>query len=292
MQNQEIDTLISLLALATRLEDEGRYNLAKLARASVESYLRREAYQRHPPTDKSFLIQEMERLGPPLQQLGTDAAVRDEILRGAAALRAGKPNLYQETPNPFLCRTCGYLVADVPRTNCPVCGARPDTFYEFMPNYWFDDLDPFSNLAMMRKSPNLIAALIEGLSEEQMERQPADGSWSIRSAVTHFRDAQSVLAFRVNLILTQENPPLEFQAVFEWADQEQGDHETTRGIFDTYLVSRRETISRLEQIPLQDWWRTGQHQEFGELTLTQQVSYFVAHELTHLPQIDALLAQK
>jgi len=41
-------------------------------------------------------------------------------------------------------------------------------------------------------------------------------------------------------------------------------------------------------MPLADWWRTGEHEEFGTVTLRQQVSYFAAHELTHLPQIEAL----
>lgn len=47
-------------------------------------------------------------------------------------------------------------------------------------------------------------------------------------------------------------------------------------------------MHKLEQLPLADWWHTGRHQEFGVVTLRQQVSYFAAHELTHLSQIDAL----
>jgi hypothetical protein len=35
------------------------------------------------------------------------------------------------------------------------------------------------------------------------------------------------------------------------------------------------------------WWRTARHREFGSLTLTEQVSYFAAHEPTHLRQVRA-----
>jgi hypothetical protein len=45
----------------------------------------------------------------------------------------------------------------------------------------------------------------------------------------------------------------------------------------------------LEDIPLEDWWRRGWHEEFGELRLFQQVSYFACHELTHLPQLERLV---
>jgi hypothetical protein len=42
---------------------------------------------------------------------------------------------------------------------------------------------------------------------------------------------------------------------------------------------------------LADWWRTGQHEEFGNITLRQQVSYFATHEMTHLSQIESLRCQ-
>lgn len=47
-------------------------------------------------------------------------------------------------------------------------------------------------------------------------------------------------------------------------------------------------IAKLESIPFAEWWRTGRHEEFGVVSLKQQVSYFASHELTHLPQIERL----
>lgn len=46
------DTLVHLFALAARLEGEGQYNLAKLARAAAESLSRKAAYQLDIPTDQ------------------------------------------------------------------------------------------------------------------------------------------------------------------------------------------------------------------------------------------------
>lgn len=54
------------------------------------------------------------------------------------------------------------------------------------------------------------------------------------------------------------------------------------------LASRTETLLEQESLPLSDWWRAGKHEEFGTVTLRQQVSYFAAHESTHLSQIKAL----
>jgi hypothetical protein len=92
----------------------------------------------------------------------------------------------------------------------------------------------------------------------------------------------------MNLMLEQDNPILESKAVFEWARREEDRPVSTREVFETYKTSREETIQRLESIALVDWWRTGRHEEFGSLTLGQQVSYFALHEITHLPQIESL----
>lgn len=84
---------------------------------------------------------------------------------------------------------------------------------------------------------------------------------------------------------------LEAKAVFAWAADETGRPASTREIFEGYRSSRLQTLARLESIPLADWWRTGRHEEFGELRLYQQVSYFAAHELTHFAQMERLAAE-
>jgi hypothetical protein len=86
-------------------------------------------------------------------------------------------------------------------------------------------------------------------------------------------------------MLDQDNPILESQAVFAWATREQDDPTSARQTFLDYRSSRRHTLERLDGVPISHWWRTGQHQEFGEVTIIQQASYFAAHELTHIPQM-------
>ncbi len=284
------DIATRLNALALPLEDEGQYNTAKLLRAITESLARRAAYAAEKPADKNSIVAELARLDSDLARLEVNADVRAALQNGAASFAQGKLTRFRDIPNPYVCRTCGHLVLDEPKENCPTCGARPETFIKFMPNYWFDALDPFEAMTTMKQTPARFAELVENRTEQELERLPENGGWAIRNVIMHLRDAQGVLAFRVNLIVEQENPPLESLAVYAWADKPQEKPETTRDIFDAYMNSRRETIHTLENIPLKDWWRTGQHQEFGQVTLRQQVSYFISHEITHLPQVDALLA--
>ncbi|MCK6623781.1 MAG: hypothetical protein DPW09_19255 [Anaerolineae bacterium] len=285
------DTLLHLLALAAKLEGEGQYNIAKLARAVAEALTRQAAFKIAMPSEKGKLVNEIERAVVALSRLGVNEEVLAALKRGAAAMADGRLPLINEIPHAYVCRTCGHLVLDAPVEKCPTCGAWPTTFKRFLPVYWLDALEPFAALERLRQTPLDVAALLEGLSEEALSQPPADGGWAMRNIVSHLRDAQGVLSFRLGLLLEQEHPLLESKAVFAWATQEEEHPPTTQEIFDAYRASRQETIARLESLPLRDWWRSGQHQEFGPVTLRQQVSYFAAHELTHLPQIEVLRHQ-
>jgi len=294
MTNREVewgDTLSHLLALAAKLEGEGQYNIAKLARAAAEAMTRQAAFKLALPSEKDKLVSEIERAVTALSTLDADEDLLAALKQGAAAMAEGRLPLIHETPHACVCRTCGHIVLGEPADKCPTCGAWPATFKRFLPVYWLDALEPFAALERLRQTPLDVAALLEGLSEKDLRQQPEDGGWAIRNIVSHLRDAQGVLSFRLGLLLEQENPSLESKAVFEWATEEEERPPTTQEIFDTYRASRQEIIARLESIPLDDWWRTGQHEEFGTVTIRQQVSYFASHEITHFSQIESLRNQ-
>jgi uncharacterized damage-inducible protein DinB len=220
--------------------------------------------------------------------LGVGPALLAALERGAAALDEGRVPLIDETPHPSVCRTCGQVALGEVTDQCPVCGAWPDTYQRFMPNYWLDALEPFAVLETLRRTPEEVAALLAGLSEEAMSCPPQGGGWAIRNVVTHLRDAQQVFAGRVDLFLAEERPVLETKAVWTWAAREEERPPTASEIFAAYRASRADTLANLQIMPLDHWWRTGQHQEFGQVTLRQQASYFAAHERTHLPQLARL----
>lgn len=290
LQPQWQETLVHLLALAASLEGEGQYNVAKLARAAADALGRRAAWQQARPTASADLAAEIERAATALASLDGDAELTAALRRGASALADGRVPLIDETPHPYVCRTCGQVALVPPAAPCPTCGAWPDTYQRFMPNYWFDALEPLAALDMLRQTPDEVAALLAGLSAEAMHRSPPEGGWAMRNVVTHLRDAQLVFAYRVDLFLHDEHPLLEMKAVWTWAAREEERPPTAAEIFETYRTSRTATLATLEGMPLAYWWRTGRHQEFGEVTLRQQASYFAAHERTHLPQLARLRA--
>jgi hypothetical protein len=280
--------IAQLLATADRLEGHGQYNLAKLARAAADSLARRAAHALNPPPDPGGLAEALGRLAAELSAHGLTDDLAAALMRGAAAMAAGRLPLIDETPDPYVCRTCGRLVMARPAALCPDCGAWPATFQQFRPVYWLDALGPGEALAQLAQTPEVVAGLLAGLSEAQLSRPGDGGGWSMRQVVAHLRDAEGVLRFRVQLMIEQANPTLESLAVFAWATEEGERPATTAEIFQTYEASRRATLALLQGLPPDGWQRLGQHKEFGQVTIRQQASYFSAHEQTHLAALSAL----
>lgn len=245
---------------------------------------RRAAWEGQLPGDRETLANDIEHIAASPADAGLQVAFRN----GAAALTEGRLLLIYEIPHPYLCRTCGHLTLGGFPEKCPDCGAWGETFQWFPPVYWLEALDPAEAVERLRKTPLEVAELLEGLSEEAMNQPAEDRGWAIRNAVSHLRDAQDVIAYRVDLFLREENPVLEMKAVWTWARDENQRSPFTREIFEEYRSSRQGMIDKLESIPFADWWRTGRHEEFGVVSIKQQVSYFASHEITHLPQIERL----
>lgn len=287
-EREKWETLIHAFALAARLEEEGQYNLAKLVRASCDTLTRQDAYQLDLSGQKAELAGETMRTISAFTSLGIDPQLVAGMQRGVAALSEDRLPQIEETPDPYICRACGYVSWVRPAASCPTCGAWSSTFQHHKPVYWLDALDPYAALGKLRQTPVDVAALVDGLDESQLSSPAPDNGWSIRNIITHLFDAQRVLQFRINLMLEQENPLLKSLAVFDWATNEKERPASTHEILADYTASRRSTLSRLESIPLSDWWRMGRHQEFGAVTVRQQASYFALHEIIHLPSIASL----
>jgi len=71
---------------------------------------------------------------------------------------------------------------------------------------------------------------------------------------------------------------------------DEGESKPGSQIFQQLKASRFELLKRLQTMPMESWWRTGEHEEFGQVTILQQASYFAKHERSHLLQVRQIRA--
>ena len=282
-----------MVALSERFASEGHMNLNKLLEAAVYAQTRRAAWRYRPLVTKDTMSGELDASLQFLRRVGSDQELLQALETGYQGLIEPETSvsMFREAPDAYVCRTCGHIAMQVIPDRCPDCGSWPGRFRKFMATFNMDNMDvinPVEVIRLFAQNARDLADLVNGLSEEQLAKKPAPDEWSLREHVAHFYDAQGMLDTRLALMLNHDDPELVALAIYEDAGAEEGRPDTTAGLLTEFLDLRANSITLLESLPLKGLWRTGQHTEFGRITILRQVAYLAYHEQTHLPEIEAL----
>ena len=293
MNDNSLYELAQLTALAERLADEGQMNLNKLVEAAVYAKIRRAGWQYRPKISKDTMQDELVNPLQTLKQSGASPELVASMEIGLRALQTerGGDMLVDEAPDVFVCRMCGHVALSQAPEHCPDCGAWPGRFRKFVAFFNRDNIEPLNPtfvLDLLAENGNALAKLVDGLSEEAMNHQTAEGVWSIRDHIAHFYDTQEMLDVRVDLMLNHDNPDLAAMAVYEFATEADRHPTAVRGILETFFRKREACVARLRERPISDMYRPGSHPEFGELTILRQAAYMAYHEQVHLSEIEEL----
>ena len=143
-------------------------------------------------------------------------------------------------------------------------------------------------LVLQAKAPDALAALVEGLSAEQLEQRPAPRKWSIREIVAHLADDELVGAYRIRLILS--DPGTSIQAFDQDVWARTGRYSTT-DVTDSlvlYRTLRFSNLNLLKSLTAEEWDMFGVHAERGVESLRDIARYFAGHDINHFRQIEAI----
>jgi len=162
--------------------------------------------------------------------------------------------------------------------------ASPVTFQQF-PRVSVDGTGSLQALAYLPADPDQVFAILEGLSDAELDRQPT-GRWlGHPHVILTCATAQLLVGLPHPVDACEDKSQLEAKAVFEWATQEGERPITVAEMFDRYRNSRRKHPTNLDRHPLQDWCvRAATRNSRGYYLAA--ASYFAMHEVTHLPQLE------
>ena len=266
-----------LIALAGELEKEGQYNIAKLLRAAATSSINRSSTRSQIPVSPKAQADALRAIADGLSE--SNAAALAAPMRSAAdALDSGGVPLYVDTPDPFVCRICGFVMLESSGERCPECGRWSTAAEPFRAIYWLRASSPPEALALLAATPTTIGAILR--SGDPTAPGP-DGGWTAHQTLEHLHNAQGVFRGRLDQLIAGGVP--ELTSVMVWRmDGSAGD---TDALFEAYRALRSEIVDLLSGIEAGAWWNRGHHEEFGTVTLAEQTSYFANHEPTHLAQL-------
>jgi hypothetical protein len=148
--------------------------------------------------------------------------------------------------------------------------------------------------AILGRTPQVLRTLLEDLPERWTRATEGPGTWSPFDVVGHLIHGERTDWIpRVEHILTYADtvpfPPFDREAMFTASA---GKH--LPELLDTFDTLRGEGLARLASLALTepDLRRVGRHPQFGEVTLGQHLSTWVAHDFSHLNQIVRVLARQ
>lgn len=127
---------------------------------------------------------------------------------------------------------------------------------------------------------------ISGASKEQLIARPVEGKWSIAECICHIVDFETIFAERMKLILALKKAfflsydPEAFAANLAYQKR---DLETEVNL---YAFSRKQMLSILKTIPIEDYSKKGVHSERGLLQLIDVLKLASWHTEHHLFYVD------
>ena len=151
-----------------------------------------------------------------------------------------------------------------------------------------------TTVALLRRTPGALDALLRGLPLEWTTRNEGDGTWSAIEIVGHLAHAEITNWMpRVRWLLeyaeSQPFPPFDrtgFKKLVE--GRELG------AVLDDFTRLRAQSLAALAELNLQleDLARTGRHPVFGTVTMSQLLATWAAHDANHLHQLARVLAHQ
>ena len=141
---------------------------------------------------------------------------------------------------------------------------------------------------VIAETPQRLAALVEQLGPQGMDRSWAAGKWSARAILCHLADCELAFAFRLRQALAEPHHVIQPFDQDAWSKP--------YGALDgkaalaAFSAIRRWNLALLETVTPQDLSKTLNHPERGEMTFQTVIDTMGGHDLNHLRQLETVAA--
>jgi hypothetical protein len=140
-------------------------------------------------------------------------------------------------------------------------------------------------LARYREGADVLAGVIGGLTEAQLDTLPADGGWSPRMVAHHCADSELTSAIRLRRLLAEDRPVITGYDEEEFARRLHYVDRPVRAALDAVRAARATSAELLVRLTPEDWAREGTHTESGHYGVEDWLRIYAAHCHDHAEQI-------
>jgi hypothetical protein len=147
-------------------------------------------------------------------------------------------------------------------------------------------------LEALKATPDTLTGLLEGVSQAQARSaKGGDEDWSVVEVVCHLRDAEEISLQRTAAMRDQDTPLIIGYNQEALARERDYRNTDLRAALSSFIVFREQHITMLSALTPEQWERTGQHSEFGRITIFAFAVHKASHDAIHCAQIARQLAK-
>jgi uncharacterized damage-inducible protein DinB len=143
-------------------------------------------------------------------------------------------------------------------------------------------------IAKIQALPARLEAIVQGLSDEQLDKPGGEGDWTIRQVVHHLADSHINSFIRLKLILTEDKPTLKPYNQEAWAVLPDTTDLPVQSSLTLLKGLHERWVTLFQRLNETDWSRLGYHPEIGEITPDDLLRIYVDHGDEHIEQIKRL----
>lgn len=164
--------------------------------------------------------------------------------------------------------------------------ADPDAYKRLL----FERVGDRDPLEVCAETPGALRELVEGVSRGRLARHPEPGKWSVLEVLGHYVDCEWVFGQRTRAIACDDRPVLVGIDQDRWVATLDHQSRDAADLLDDFSALRRINVAQWRQFDDALLDRVGRHAERGDESLRLMRTLVAGHDLHHLAQIDALLA--
>jgi len=154
--------------------------------------------------------------------------------------------------------------------------------------------DLAETLEILRRTPDVLSALLRDLPERWTARNEGGDSWSPWAIVGHLIHGERADWIARARIIREEGLSRPFDPFDRFAQFEESKGKSMQDLLDEFRRRRDQNLAVLESWNpgTDDLAKKGRHPEFGPVTLEQLLATWLAHDLSHVAQIARVLAKQ
>jgi len=149
-------------------------------------------------------------------------------------------------------------------------------------------------IALLSRTPHMLDALLRDLPETWTMRNEGEGTWSAYDIVGHLIHGEKTdwIPRARRILEFGETKP--FDRFDRLAQERESAGKSLPQLLDEFAALRAECLSALRAMNLSaaDLRRRGTHPALGVVTLSELLTTWAAHDLTHLHQLSRVMAHQ